>query len=193
METTQDHVQAPTPDHFKFDRWLRDARDGGSHGFTALFEWLGPEVKQFAVGRAARDPDAVTNDAFLSAFRQLASFEGDARAFRSWVFAIARNRLIDQHRAEQRRPPIAGRDTPEDRPAPSAEVLALSGLASERVATMLEALTDAQQEVVVLRLVSGLSLEETADIVGRPVTAVKRLQARALERLRRENPGEVVS
>lgn len=72
-------------------------------------------------------------------------------------------------------------------------MLALSGLASERVATMLEALTDAQQEVVVLRLVSGLSLEETADIVGRPVTAVKRLQARALERLRRENPGEVVS
>lgn len=56
METTQDHVQAPTPDHFKFDRWLRDARDGGSHGFTALFEWLGPEVKRFAVGRAAVTP-----------------------------------------------------------------------------------------------------------------------------------------
>ena len=80
-----------------------------------------------------------------------------------------------------------------DRSAPSAEELALSGLGSERVASMLESLTDAQQEVVVLRMVSGLSLEETAEIVGRPVTAVKRLQARALDRLRREIPDEAVS
>ena len=194
METTRDHVQASTPDNFEFERWLRDARAGGSHGFTAIYEWLSPEVKRFAVGRAARDADAVTNDAFLGAFSQLNSFEGDARAFRSWVFAIARNRLIDQHRAEQRRPPVADDgDAGADRSAPSAEELALSGLGSERVASMLESLTDAQQEVVVLRMVSGLSLEETAEIVGRPVTAVKRLQARALDRLRREIPDEAVS
>lgn len=193
MEKTRDHVQASTPDHFEFERWLRDARAGGSHGFTAIFEWLGPEVKRFAVGRAARDADAVTNDAFLGAFSQLISFEGDARSFRSWVFAIARNRLIDQHRAERRRPPLADGADGFDGAAPSAEKLALSGLDSERVTAMLETLTDAQQEVVVLRLVSGLSLEETAEIVGRPVTAVKRLQARALDRLRRTNPDEAVS
>lgn len=193
MEKTRDQVQASTPDHFEFERWLRDARAGGSHGFTAIFEWLGPEVKRFAVGRAARDADAVTNDAFLGAFSQLISFEGDARSFRSWVFAIARNRLIDQHRAERRRPPLADGADGFDGAAPSAEKLALSGLDSERVTAMLETLTDAQQEVVVLRLVSGLSLEETAEIVGRPVTAVKRLQARALDRLRRTNPDEAVS
>jgi RNA polymerase sigma-70 factor (ECF subfamily) len=61
------------------------------------------------------------------------------------------------------------------------------------VATLLASLTDAQHEVVVLRLAVGLSLEETAEIVGRPVTAVKRLQARALDRLRRENPKQAVS
>ena len=193
METTRDHVQASTPDHFEFERWLRDARAGGSHGFTAIYEWLSPEVKRFAVGRAARDADAVTNDAFFGAFNQLVSFEGDARAFRSWVFAIARNRLIDQHRAEERRPPVADDDSVDGRAAPSAEELALLGLGYERVATMLEKLTEAQQEVLVLRLVSGLSLEETAEIVGRPVTAVKRLQARALDRLRRENRDEAVS
>ncbi|MGB1504634.1 MAG: RNA polymerase sigma factor [Acidimicrobiales bacterium] len=193
METTRDHVQASTPDHFEFERWLRDARDGGSRGFTALYEWLGPEVKRFAVGRGARDADTVTNDAFLGAFGQLASFEGDARAFRAWVFAIARNRLIDQYRAEQRRPPVAHEDSHGDRAAPSAEALALAGLGSDRVATLLASLTDAQHEVVVLRLAGGLSLEETAEIVGRPVTAVKRLQARALDRLRRENPEKAVS
>lgn len=193
METTRDHVQTSTPDHFEFERWIRDARAGGSHGFTALYEWLGPEVKRFAVGRAARDADAVTNDAFFGAFSQLVSFEGDARAFRSWVFAIARNRLIDQYRAEQRRPPVADDDKTDARSSPSAEELVLAGLGTERVTAMLETLTDAQQEVLVLRMVTGLSLEETAEVVGRPVTAVKRLQARALDRLRRENRDEAVS
>ena len=195
METTRDHVHEATPTPFEFERWVGDARSGGSFGYTALYEWLSPEVKRFAVGRAARDADAVTNDAFLGAFNQLASFEGDARAFRSWVFAIVRNRLIDQHRAEQRRPPIADHDGEAwaEPAAPSAEELTMAGLGSAGVAELLSSLTDAQQEVLILRLVTGLSLEETADVVGRPVTAVKRLQARALDRLRRENPDGPVS
>lgn len=193
MESTRDHVHETTPTPFEFERWVGDARAGGSFGFTALYEWLSPEVKRFAVGRAARDADAVTNDAFLGAFNQLASFEGDARAFRSWVFAIVRNRLIDHHRTEQRRPPVADADAWAEPAAPSAEELTMAGLGSARVAELLSSLTDAQQEVLILRLVTGLSLEETADVVGRPVTAVKRLQARALDRLRRENPDEPVS
>ena len=193
METTKDHVRADHPAPAGFDRWLDDARVGSGRGFTALYEWLAPEIKQFAVGRAASDPDAATNDAFVACFSRIGTFRGDARAFRAWVFSAARNRLIDQHRMEQRRPPVTGDDLPVEDPAPSAEELALAGLAHGRAADLLARLTEAQQEVLVLRVVSGLSLEETAEVVGRPVTAVKRLQARALERLRRGISDEEVS
>ena len=193
METTKEHVRTNQPTATDFERWIDDARGGAGRGFTALYEWLSPEVKEFAVGRAARDADAATNDAFVACFSRIGTFQGDARAFRAWVFTAVRNRLIDQHRMEQRRPPVVGDELPVEDRSPSAEDLAMAGLADGRTTALLAELTDAQQEVLLLRVVSELSLEETAEVVGRPVTAVKRLQARALERLRRKLSEEEVS
>lgn len=193
MEATRKHVRQTKTFPAEFGQWLRDARAGEGAGFTALYTWLAPEVKQFAVGRGARDADAATNDAFVACFSRLDEFRGDAQGFRAWVFTTVRNRLIDQHRAERRRPPVADGELPLEEPAPSAEELALAGLGGERVAGLLQTLTDAQQEVLLLRVVTGLSLQETADVVGRPVTAVKRLQARALERLKQTISDETVS
>ena len=185
---------SPTTDPaLAFPTWLDAARRGEADGFAALYDWLSPEVKRFAVGRGARDADAITNDAFVAAFRRLGDFDGGASSFRSWIYAIARNGLIDAHRAEQRRPPVADEpsDAVQDRAA-SAEDLALAGL-DHRVAELLGTLTEAQQEVILLRVVNGLSLTETADAVRRPVTAVKRLQARALTQLRNRISDEGVS
>ena len=104
------------------------------------------------------------------------------------------NGLIDAHRAEQRRPPMAGEDGDDDRIwAPSAEETALDGVADARATELLAGLTDAQQEVIILRVVNGLTLQETADAVKRPVSAVKRLQARALGQMRRRIRDEEVS
>lgn len=177
-----------------FPSWIDAARLGEARGFAALYDWLGPEVKRFAVARGARDADAVTNDAFVAAFRRLHDFDGDHRAFRSWVYAIARNGLIDAHRSETRRPPLAdGSATTETTPTASAETTALDGLGDDHVQQLLAGLTDAQHEVILLRVVNGLSLAETADAVKRPVSAVKRLQARGLDQLRRKVLDEEVS
>ena len=176
-----------------FPSWLDAARAGEAAGFSAIYDWLGPEVMRFAVARGARDAEAITNDAFVAAFRRLGDFDGDHAAFRSWVYAIARNRLIDAHRAEERRPPVAGDDVDvETGVAGSAEDQALAA-DHDRVRRLLAELTAAQQEVVILRIVNGLTLEETADAVKRPVTAVKRLQARALTQLRKRISDEGVS
>lgn len=186
-------VSHSTDPALAFPTWLDAARRGDADGFAALYDWLSPEVKRFAIGRGARDADAITNDAFVAAFRRLGDFDGDGSSFRSWIYAIARNGLIDAHRAEQRRPPMAGdhTGTVPDRAA-SAEDLALAGL-DRRIAELLGTLTEPQQEVILLRVVNGLSLDETADAVRRPVTAVKRLQARAFAQLRKRISDEGVS
>lgn len=178
-----------------FPAWLASARAGEAEGFSALYDWLSPEVQRFVVGRGARDAEAITNDAFVAAFRRLGEFDGDAAGFRSWIYAIVRNRLIDAHRAEQRRPGLADGDgdgvDPES--SASAEDIALAGLGFGRASDLLASLTDAQRDVIVCRIVNGLTLEETADAVRRPVTAVKRLQARALSQLRQKISDEGVS
>ena len=176
-----------------FPAWLAAARAGEASGFSAIYGWLGPEVKRFAVGRGARDPEAITNDAFVAAFRRLGDFDGDASAFRSWIYAIARNGLIDAYRADQRRVGMTNDEGTEPAAEASAEDLALAGLGTGRATELLASLTDAQRDVIVCRVVNGLTLEETADAVRRPVTAVKRLQARALSSLRQKISDEGVS
>lgn len=164
---------------------LASARQGEAAGFDALYNAFGGPVAAFAGSRGAADPEGVTNDVFVDVFRSIGSFAGDLSGFRSWVFTIARHRLIDEHRRTQRQPPVA--DTPMvERALPSAEHGALANLGNERVAKLLTSLTDDQRDVIVLRIVADLSLAEVAEIVDKPITAVKRLQARGLRRLQTE-------
>lgn len=168
-----------------FGESLAAAQRGEPEGFDALYNAFGARVAAFATSRGASDPDALTNDVFVDVFRRIESFVGDHAGFRSWVFTIARHRLIDAHRRDRRRPPLSSDDSP-DAPTPSAEHDALARLGDSRVDELLSTLTDDQRDVIVLRIVADLPLAEVATIVGKPVTAVKRLQARGLRRLQQE-------
>ena len=130
------------------------------------------------------DPDAVTNEVFVAVFRGLDRFRGDESAFRGWVFAIARNKAIDAIRWRARRPesPVAvdpalrGGDVEEE---------ATRRLGTEWVVETLDRLTPGQRDVLLLRLVSQLTIDEIALAVGKPAGAVKALQRRALHTLQR--------
>ena len=123
---------------------------------------------------------------WIEAARGLARFEGEERAFRRFLFTVARRRAIDRGRTRQRR-----RTDPRD-PAgvpdavevatPEAMVLERAGglEAVERIRALLPA---EQAEVVLLRVVAGLSVGEVAAVIGRKPAAVSVLQHRALRRL----------
>jgi RNA polymerase sigma-70 factor (ECF subfamily) len=157
-----------------------------------LYRWLAPEITRFASARGADDPEGITNEVFLRAFRQLDRFNGASRAFRAWIFAIARNQLIDAHRARSRRPQVATAVVPE-RSVEGAEVQALDLLSLQRVVRLLASLSDDQRDVILLRMIGDLSLQQVASIVDKPVTAVKALQRRGLRRLQQEVLAEVVT
>jgi RNA polymerase sigma factor (sigma-70 family) len=123
----------------------------------------------------------------LQVVRRLDTFEGSESGFRSWVFTIAHNRLIDVRRSRSRRPEdLAPADELEDDlPAVENEPEALTAIGTEEVVELLDRLTDDQREVLLLRLVGGLQLAEIAEATGRPRQAVKSLQKRGIEQLRR--------
>lgn len=167
-----------------FDDVLAAALTGEAWAPARLYEDLKGPVVTFLRLRGAGDPDDVASEVFLQVFRSLDRFEGDEAGFRAWVFTIARRRLFDERRRASRRPretPLtpdvdaAGGDTAEE---------ALAALGDERVHALLAGLTVEQREVVLLRVVGDLSLEDTAAVVGRSVGAVKALQHRALAALR---------
>jgi RNA polymerase sigma-70 factor (ECF subfamily) len=94
----------------EFGRALAAARSNLGWAFEWLFFAYTPRVRAFfrLRGADARDEvEEMTNDVFASAFRSLSHFAGDEPAFRSWLFTIARNRLIDEQRRQSRRIPTA--------------------------------------------------------------------------------------
>ncbi len=130
----------------------------------------------------------MVGDTFVNVVRSIDGFVGDETAFRAWVFAIARNLATDELRRVIRHPsaPTPIEELEARGPRGDVETEAMEGLASERIGRVLGALTADQRDVLLLRIVGGLSIDQVAAAVGRKPGAVKMLQARGLASIRRE-------
>ena len=180
-------------DH-ELELWLAAARRNDQAGFTGLYRCLAGRVAGYLRGRGVTDPDDVTNEVFLGAFGKLGGFDGGAADFRSWLFAIASNKASDWHRRRARRPQVqdASESVLSTLGGGDVEAESMELLGRSAVGDMLDHLTPDQRDVLLLRIVAELTLEETAQALGKPVGAVKALQHRAIAALRR-NLGEAVS
>jgi RNA polymerase sigma-70 factor (ECF subfamily) len=165
---------------------LAAAQAGASWACTKIWNDHAPAVAAYLRTRGSREPDDVTSDVFLTVFDRLHSFSGNAAAFRSFVFSIAHRRLVDELRMRGRRGETVELTPAEDpRRASSAEDEATSRLGDHQVLALLTALPADQRDVMVLRIVADLTVEQVAEVLGKRPGAVKALQRRAIERLRK--------
>lgn len=177
----------------QFDQVLAAAQAGAPWALERLWLALSPVVAGYLRVQGAAEPDDMTSDTFLAAFGGLRSFSGNEAKFRSWVFTIAHHRLVDERRRQARRPQVAGDpvESMSDRlPGGDVEHEALAALSRERVQRLCDRLSPDQRDVLLLRMVAGMTLEETAATVDKPVSAVKALQHRAVLSLRRHLAAE---
>lgn len=124
-------------------------------------------------------------EVFVEAARRVRGFSGTSGAFAGWLFTIARHDLVDRGRAARRRTVEPVADPPDLEQAPDPAEQVLERLDADRVRSALVRLTEDQREVLLLKFAAGLSNEETAAAVGKPLGAVKSLQHRGLAALRR--------
>jgi RNA polymerase sigma-70 factor (ECF subfamily) len=152
---------------------------------VTLYNELAPSVIGYLRGRGARHPEDLAGEVFLQAVRDLAGFAGNERDFRAWLFAIAHHRMLDDRRRAGRRPVEVSFETaPEDSAVESAEESVLRRVATDRVLHILGELTHEQREVLLLRVLGDLTVDEIARIIGKSSGAVKALQRRGLEAAR---------
>ena len=176
------------------DSLIEAARDGSVAAFERLYRALASQVVSYLRWHRVSDPDGLTNDVFAQVHRKLGSFEGDEQGFRSWVFTIAHHRMIDDRRRSQRQPFVAGEIEVEDhRAMGDVEDDAFALLSSDRVNELLAILSPDQRNVVLLRVVADLSVEEVARILGKREGAIKALQHRAMGALRRHLTRQTLS
>jgi RNA polymerase sigma factor (sigma-70 family) len=151
--------------------------------FSAVYRTFSGAVLGYLRARGVDDPEAVTQDVFLAFFPKVDSLTGGLPGAKSLLFSIAHARMVDHYRRLERRPGLASYDPLQDsRSTASAEdqVLGQNGGA----AALLEGLADDHREVLALRVVADLSIEQVAVIMGKSQGAIKQLQRRALQNLK---------
>jgi RNA polymerase sigma-70 factor (ECF subfamily) len=167
---------------------LQAARAGSEDAWTTLYRDLAPGVIGYLRGQGAPDPEDLAGDVFIEVVRDLHRFEGDHDQFRSWVFSIAHSRMIDARRRRARRPvepsppeDLAARGTIGD-----SEDEAVAALQFEQIFRQLGALAPDQRDVLLLRIVADLSVDQVASVLKKRPVTVRVLQHRGLAHLRRE-------
>jgi RNA polymerase sigma-70 factor (ECF subfamily) len=167
------------------DDLTQAARCGESWALTEIWHRYSPAVMAYLRGRAVPDPEDMTSEVFLQVFRRIDRFRGGESDLRTFVFSVAHARYVDDCRRIARR----GIDAEfvadvHDGVVPSAEAEAMSALGAKRACQLIELLSPDQRDVLLLRIVADLSLEQTAEVLGKTVGAVKSLQHRGLAALR---------
>jgi len=170
-----------------FARMLAAARAGADWACTAIWVEYAPVVAAFLTARGSREPDDLTSEVFLAVFDRLPTFHGGERELRSFIFSIAYRRLVDELRQRARRGETAEWTADTDpRRSGSAEDAALQRLGDAAALALLDGLPADQRDVMSLRILGDLTIEQIAVVIDKRPGAVKALQRRALERLRKK-------
>ncbi|MFG1955414.1 RNA polymerase sigma factor [Micromonospora sp. NPDC048830] len=164
------------------------AQAGDVEAFGAVYDRYVDQVFRFVYRRVLdrQVAEDLTSETFLRALRNLASFRRPGGDFGAWVTTIARNLTINHQASHQRRErPVAElRDAaPVDR-APGPEAAAVDTLTREALMAGIEQLSPVQRQCIVLRYLRELSIEETAQVLGKTPAAIKAVQHKALKALR---------
>ncbi|HEU4320646.1 MAG TPA: sigma-70 family RNA polymerase sigma factor [Acidimicrobiia bacterium] len=169
-----------------FDSVLKAAQVGAPWAWSSIYREISGPVMGFFRARGASDPESATGDVFFELSRTLPSFEGTKEAFMTLVFAIAYRRLLAEELHPRRRSRSALADRVLDRLQSDIEIVIddSDSRIPPNVRTAFEALRSEQRDVLSLRIVAGLSVEQTADVLGSSVDSVKSAQRKGLAKLR---------
>jgi RNA polymerase sigma-70 factor (ECF subfamily) len=164
---------------------LAAAVRGDPTAFAKLWQTLQPPLLRYlrvTVGDAAED---VASETWLQTARALRDFTGTPSSFRAWLYTIARNRAIDERRRTRRRPEEPRDLTEREQPGtiPDAAHEAIQRLETDWALTVIATLPKEQAEAVMLRIVAGLDVAQTAQVLGKRRGAVRISTMRGLRRL----------
>jgi RNA polymerase sigma-70 factor (ECF subfamily) len=185
-----------------FSEVLLAAQRGDEQGFARLYDEFNSALVRYFAARLPQEAEDLAADTWLQLARSLGRFEGDERGFRSFLFTIAHRRLVDHWRHLRPSDPMDPVDLAErgERFAPAMVEHAEPGSlvteaisAREAVEWIGSVLNRDQADVVLLRLLAGLDVEEVAVILDKRPGTVRVLQHRALKKLARELSLEAVT
>jgi RNA polymerase sigma-70 factor, ECF subfamily len=170
-----------------FPAVLAAAQGGSEEAFATLWRDGNQALLRYLRAAAPGAAEDVAAETWVQVVRGLTGFRGDERAWRSWLFTIARHRAIDEGRRRSRHPAAPLDELPQDSEPRTgdAAAAAMANLATDALIEAVWQLPPAQAEVILLRVLADLDNETVARIVGRTPGAVRIAAHRGLHTLAR--------
>jgi RNA polymerase sigma-70 factor (ECF subfamily) len=180
-----DMSTAPS-DPLRFDEVIAGAGSGDPRAVEVLFRELQPRLLRFLRSQESRAADDLAAEVWLAVATGISRFDGEWSDFRAWVFAIARRRLADYRRtAVRRRTDVVDVEVFKRRHADdSPENEVLDKMSGQQAAALITSVLGGEQaEVLLLRVLADLDVEQVASIMRRSPNWVRVTQHRAVRTL----------
>jgi|HubBroStandDraft_1064217.scaffolds.fasta_scaffold118529_1 RNA polymerase sigma-70 factor (ECF subfamily) len=180
-----------TPDDFSV--LLSSAKKGDEDAFATMWRIFQPGLLRYLRVIGGQAADDLASDTWVQVTRKLSTFQGDDKAFRAWLYTIARHRHIDWRRQTTRRKESLVEIEVFDR-LPGSDDTSGSlerAISTQEAVALIATLPADQAEAVMLRTVSGLPVSVVAEIMNRPAGTIRVLCHRGLRRLARTLEGTV--
>ncbi len=180
------------PSGQEIELYISRAVAGEAAAFSELYRLYADNIYRYLFFRVRLDSDAqdLTAQVFLNAWQAIRRYRQQEVPFLVWLYAIARNLLINFNRQQRRHPQTALTDGLAGRLSSHEETnnpqsIAQRRAANEELVAAFERLNDEQQQVIFYRFVENWSHADLARLMGKSEGAVRAMQFRALETLRR--------
>lgn len=167
------------------------ARKGDAEAFGQLYDHYQGAVYRFLFYRTRSQvlAEDLTSETFFRALRSMTNFRWQGKDFGAWLMTIARNLATDHFKAGRTRLEMTTEDMGQhDDATEGPESLVLASLTNEMLLNALTELPDEQRDCLVMRFLQGMSIAETAAVLGRSDGAVKQLQLRGVRNLAKLMP-----
>ncbi len=167
------------------------ARKGDAEAFGLLYDHYQASVYRFLFYRTRSQvlAEDLASETFFRALRSMTNFRWQGKDFGAWLMTIARNLATDHFKAGRTRLEMTTEDMGQhDDSTEGPESAVLASLTNELLMQALTQLPDEQRDCLVMRFLQGMSIAETAAVLGRSDGAVKQLQLRGVRNLAKLMP-----
>lgn len=169
---------------FDDEQVINRVKDGDAESFGVLYDQYAELIFRYVYSHLDNRLDAedLTEEIFLRAWRALPKYDERGLPFSAFLFRIARNSLIDYYRQRKVVQSIDDIEIPSHEAGPEETVD--TRIENNDLKKRITELREDYRNVLIFRFLSGLSPEETAQVMQRSVGAVRVLQHRALSALK---------
>jgi RNA polymerase sigma-70 factor (ECF subfamily) len=164
---------------------IEKAKNGEKEAFGLLYDYYHSRIYRFIFLKVSNKQDAedITHQVFLSAWQNIKNYESQGFPFSSWLYRISRNAVIDFYRRKKNEIPL------EEVSNVLNDELKIDKIdlkiQMEKVMKALKKLKPEYQDIIIMRFVDDLSIKEAAKALDKSEGAVKIMQHRAINSLKK--------